>query len=100
MNRRAFLKRGCIIAAGVQIVPNYVLGQSQTPPSGRLNIAGIGIGGQGGGVLNDMRTENIVALCDVDWTKAAHTFNAFPAAEKFKDFRILLEKRKDIEAVM
>ncbi len=77
-----------------------MLGQGLTPPSQKLNIAGIGIGGQGGGVLSDMKSENIVALCDVDWAKAAGTFNAFPRAERLKDYRVMLERRKDIEAVM
>ncbi|HYG34776.1 MAG TPA: Gfo/Idh/MocA family oxidoreductase [Clostridia bacterium] len=100
MKRRTFLKTAVTVAAGFQIVPRHVLGQGVTPPSEKLNIAGIGIGGQGGGVLNDMKTENIVALCDVDWSKAAGTFKAFPNAERFKDYRVMLEKRKDIEAVM
>ena len=100
MKRRNFLKATATVAAGLQIVPRYVLGQGQTPPSAKLNIAGVGIGGQGGGVLGEMKTENIVALCDVDWTKAADTFKACPKAERFKDYRVMLEKRKDIEAVM
>lgn len=100
MKRRAFLKIAATAATGFQIVPRYVLGQGQTPPSEKLNIAGVGIGRQGGGVLNDMKSENIVALCDVDWSKAAHTFKAFPNAARFKDYRVLLEKQKDIEAVM
>lgn len=100
MKRRTFLRTAATIAAGVQIVPHHVLGQGEAPPSAKLNIAGIGIGGQGGGVLGDMKSENIVALCDVDWTKAAGTFKAFPKAERFKDYRVMLEKRKDIEAVM
>jgi predicted dehydrogenase len=100
MKRRVFLKAAAVATFGFQLVPRYVLGQGQTPPSNKLNIAGIGIGGQGGGVLGDMKTENIVALCDVDGNKAAHTFNAFPKAERFKDYRVMLEKRKDIEAVM
>ena len=69
-------------------------------PSEKLNIAGIGIGGQGGGVLRDMATENIVALCDVDSNKAAGTFKAFPKAEQFRDYRVLLDKQHDIDAVM
>lgn len=88
------------MAAGIQVVPRHVLGQGATPPSAKLNIAGIGIGGQGGGVLSEMKSENIMALCDIDWSKAAGTFNAFPQAEKFKDYRVMLEKRKDIDAVM
>ena len=100
MKRRHFLQAAATVAVGIQIVPRHVLGQGQTPPSEKLNIAGVGIGGQGGGVLNDMKSENIVALCDVDWAKAAGTFKAFPKAERFKDYRVMLEKRKDIEAVM
>ena len=100
MKRRRFLQTAATLAMGIQIVPRYVLGQGQTPPSEKLNIAGVGIGGQGGGVLNDMKSENIVALCDVDWAKAAGTFQAFPNAERFKDYRVMLEKRKDIDAVM
>ena len=100
MKRRAFLKITSSVLVSFQVVPRYVLGQGLTPPSEKLNIAGIGIGGQGGGVLNDMKSENIVALCDVDWTKAAGTFRNFPKAERFKDYRVMLEKRKDIEAVV
>src|SRR4051812_41276105 len=100
LHRRRFLQQAVTVAAGIQIVPRYVLGQGQTPPSAKLNIAGIGVGGQGGGVLNDMKQESIVALCDVDATKAGHTFKAFPDAEQFKDYRRMLEKRKDIEAVV
>jgi predicted dehydrogenase len=100
LNRRNFLKVTATVAAGFQVVPRHVLGQGLTPPSARLNLAGVGIGGQGGGVLNDMKRENIVALCDVDWSKAAGTFRAFPNAARFKDYRVMLEKRKDIDAVM
>lgn len=100
MKRRRFLQSAATLAAGFYIVPRHVLGQGQTPPSAKLNIAGIGVGGQGGGVLGDMKTENIVALCDVDWGKAAGTIRAFPNAERFKDYRVMLEKRKDIDAVM
>ncbi len=100
MNRRTFLKAAASGALAFQIVPRHVLGQGMTPPSEKLNIAGIGVGGQGGGVLNDMKGENIVALCDVDSAKAAGTFKNFPNAERFKDYRVMLEKRKDIEAVM
>ena len=82
------------------IVPRHVLGRGLTPPSEKLNIAGIGIGGQGGGVLRDMVGENVVALCDVDWNKAAATFKAFPKAEHFRDYRVLLDMRRDIDAVM
>jgi predicted dehydrogenase len=100
LTRRAFLRVSASTALAFQVVPRHVIGQGVTPPSEKLNIAGVGIGGQGGGVLGDMKSENIVALCDVDWAKGAGTFRAFPNAEKFKDYRVMLDKRKDIEAVM
>ena len=100
MKRRTFLRTTTAALLGFQVVPRHVLGQGQTPPSNKLNIAGVGVGGQGGADLSEMKGENIVALCDVDEARAGGTFNAFPKAEKFKDFRVMLEKRKDIEAVL
>ena len=101
IHRRRFLATAAGAAVGLQIVPRSVLGgPGQKPPSEKLNIAGIGVGGQGGGVLREMAAENIVALCDVDSKYAAHTFKTYPGAEVFKDYRVLLEKRKDVEAVV
>src|SRR5512137_1280503 len=99
MNRRQFLKTAAV-TAGVTIVPRHVLGgPGFVAPSDKLNIAGIGCGGQGGGDLGQMSTENIVALCDVDWERAAKTFAKYPDVPRYRDFRIMLEKQKDIDAV-
>ena len=70
-------------------------------PSDRLNIAGIGIGGVGRRNLQNMKTENIVALCDVDWDYALKTFQDFPDAKQFKDWRVMLDEMgKDIDAIL
>ncbi|MHB1033762.1 MAG: Gfo/Idh/MocA family protein [Pirellulales bacterium] len=88
------------VAAAI-VVPRHVLGGAgNTPPSAKLNIAGIGIGGQGGSDLEQVAGENIVALCDVDWDYAAHTFEKYPRAKKYKDFREMLDKERDIDAVV
>jgi predicted dehydrogenase len=87
-------------ACSFHVVPRHVLGRGVAPPSETLNIAAIGIGGQGGGVIRAMATENFVAPCDVDSEKAAATFKAFPRAEPFRDYRVLLDRREDIDAVM
>ncbi|HYW80985.1 MAG TPA: Gfo/Idh/MocA family oxidoreductase, partial [Thermoguttaceae bacterium] len=101
MRRRQFIKTTTAALAGFSIVPRHVVvGAQTTPPSEKLNIAGIGIGGQGAGVLRDMQSENIVALCDVDWNKAAATFGHFERAKQYKDYRVLLDKQTDIDAVM
>ncbi len=100
-DRRKFLATGTAVAAAVTIVPSHVLGlQGQQPPSEKLNIAGIGIGGMGRGNVNACRNENIVALCDVDKKYAAGTFKAYPKATEYTDYRVMLDKQKDIDAVI
>jgi predicted dehydrogenase len=64
----------------------------------RLNIACIGVGGQGASDVQNVSSENIVALCDVDERRAAKTFETFPDAKRYTDFRKMLEQ-KDIDAV-
>jgi predicted dehydrogenase len=86
--------------AAFSLVPRHVLGLGETPPSEKLNIAGVGIGGQGAADLNEMRGENIVALCDVDSAYAAHTFAEYPRARRYRDFREMLEREKGIDAVV
>ncbi len=101
LSRRDFIGGAASLAA-FSIVPSHVLGQNGvTPPSGKLNIAGIGVGGMGWGNLQAMRSENIVALCDVDSKYAKRTFDAYPKAQKYRDFRVMLDKhKKDIDAVL
>ena len=72
------------------------------PPSDKLNVAGIGVGGMGKNVLTDVaQTENIVALCDIDWSdRVKNVFNTYPGAETYKDYRVMLDSRKDIDAVI
>ncbi len=83
------------------IVPRHVLGgNGYTPPSRKLNIACIGVGGMGWVDIKNVSTENIVALCDVDESRAAKTFSEHPKARKYRDFRKMLEKEeKNIDAV-
>jgi predicted dehydrogenase len=117
MDRRNFLKSTAASMGLFSIVPSYVLGQNgKTPPSGRLNIAGIGIGGMGKGNLQALcvpkskrdtsfwpnnDSQNIVALCDVDWAYAEETFREYPDAKRFKDYRVMLEEMGDkIDAVV
>jgi len=66
----------------------------------KLNIAGIGIGGQGHEDMKNCEEHNVVALCDVDSAYAGRTLRRFPNAKQYKDFRVMLEKQKDIDAVV
>lgn len=87
-------------AAGVTIVPRNVLGgKGYKAPSDTLNIACIGIDGKGRSDIEQCATENIVALCDVDISAGKEVREEHPEANQYQDFRIMLEKEKDIDAV-
>ncbi len=100
MNRRGFLQAAAGTAFAFHVVPRHVLGRGFIPPSEKLNIAGIGIGGRGRSVLKEMAGENIVALCDIDSAKAAPTFKDYPKAEVGRDYRALLDRAQGFDAVM
>src|SRR5258705_5594380 len=145
---RKFIKNTAIGGAALTIVPRYVLGRGMPPPSDLLNIAGVGVGGMGRANLIALASQNIVALCDVDWDFAGKAFerlggeidrleariNQPPSgdqaqsqtrtglnsstpeqqlanmkrlytehwqkAKRYKDYREMLEKQKDIDAVV
>jgi predicted dehydrogenase len=100
--RRTFLKTAAAATVGFQFIPRHVLGGAgKNPPSGKLNIASIGAGGQAASDLQNMTSENIVALCDVDDRQAAGMFKRFPQAKRYKDFRKMLDDQGDkIDAVL
>ncbi|HWH70504.1 MAG TPA: Gfo/Idh/MocA family oxidoreductase [Candidatus Sulfotelmatobacter sp.] len=100
LNRRHFLA-ATAMASAFTILPRHVLGgPGRNGPNEKLNIAGIGIGGMGAANLQGLASQNIVALCDVDHDYAAKTFQQYPNAKRYTDFREMLEKQKDIEAVV
>ena len=102
LSRREFLGRASAAAATFTIVPSHVLGGAgRTAPSEKLNIAAIGAGGQAAWDIENVSSENIVALCDVDLKQAADTFKKYPTAKKYRDYRVMLEKEdKNIDAVV
>ena len=99
LTRRAFIAATTtVVALGgrakaqtntARVVPRKI------SPNEKLNLAGIGVGGMGSGDVNGCASENIVALCDVDWKSAEETFYRFPEAKKYKDFRKMLEEMGD-----
>ena len=102
--RRDFVKQTALTTGAVAaatVVPRHVLGgPRQVPPSEKLNIAGIGIGGMGGANVRNVESENIVALCDVDPNHAARTIGRYPKAKFYIDYREMLDKQADIDAVV
>jgi hypothetical protein len=149
ISRRKFLAKAATTAAAVTIVPRHVLGRGFVPPSDKLNIAGVGVGGMGRANLINLSSQNIVALCDVDWGYAGKGFDRLdteipalqkrmeepppaptgqqlaggappfdpvkakarlehmirlkndllPKAKRYQDYREMLDKQKDIDAV-
>ncbi|HNS00557.1 MAG TPA: Gfo/Idh/MocA family oxidoreductase [Planctomycetota bacterium] len=98
-SRRKFM--GAAAAApAFTVLPRRVLGGTVAAPSDKLCIAGIGVGGMGAANLANMASENIVALCDVDFEYAAPTFKRYPAAKRYKDYRVMLAEQADIDAVV
>ncbi len=101
INRRQMIAAGAA-AAAISIVPRHVLGgPGQTPPSEKLNVAGIGVGGMGSGDVRSVSgSHNIVALCDPDHRMLDNNAKQFPEAKLYADYRKMLEMEKQIDAVL
>ncbi len=100
LTRRKFLRNAALAGSGLVILSNSRSVRG-TPANSRLNIAGIGVGGRGAADIEGVAGENLVALCDVDHKHAAATFEKFPAAKRYTDFRKMLEETHDeIDAVV
>lgn len=110
LSRRAFLETTAAAAAGFMIVPRKVLGgPGRQAPSDTLNIGCVAVGGKGFSDVQDVSSENVVALCDVDDMKMAAFLNSdehtadrkemYTKAIKYRDWRKMLEKEKDLDAI-
>jgi len=111
ISRRNFLGGSAIAAAAFTIVPSHVLGgPGKKAPSDKLNIACVGVGGKGKTDIKEVSSENIVALCDVDQTQfksfeeehedKPELMAQYNKATKYRDFRVMLDKEKNIDAVV
>ncbi len=143
ISRRQFMANTTMAGAGLAIVPRGAMGRGLTAPSDRLNVACVGVGGQGRTNLINLATENIVALCDVDWDYAGQALDRLdrdiaaqherlaattgpspltplerertavqisnmrrlkdehlPRARRYQDYREMLDRQKDIDAVV
>ncbi len=101
ISRRKFIGNVSAATAGFTILPGYVIsGLGHISPSDKLNIACVGVGGVGGTNVNNCNSQNIVALCDVDWDYAKGLFDQYPDAKKYKDYRKMFDELgKSIDAV-
>ena len=102
MSRRDFLHASVTAGTAALMLPNSKLAFGSEANS-KLNIAAIGVGGQGRSDLDNFigLGENVVALCDVDTARAGDIFKKCWGAKAFKDFRRMLEEMdKQIDAVL
>lgn len=97
ITRRSFVQRSALVA-GVLSFP-FIARRNVLGANSRLNIASIGVGGKGEVDVAGCDSENIIALCDVDDARAAGTFKKYPGAKRYRDFRVMFDKEKSIDAV-
>jgi predicted dehydrogenase len=97
LTRRTFLMGSALTVAGLPTVAGAA--GRRGSPTEKLNVAAIGAGGMGASDVRGMSRENLIALCDVDWDRAAESFNRFPNARRYKDFRVMLDKEPLLDAV-
>ncbi|MEO8595459.1 MAG: Gfo/Idh/MocA family oxidoreductase [Candidatus Solibacter sp.] len=101
ITRRKALALGAA-TAGFTFIPARVLGREDAPPpSDKMNLAFMGLGLAGRTQVNAMSSQNIVALCDVDWREgsgrgmmgaASAVAKQHPEAKRFDDWRVMLQE--------
>jgi len=99
------VSRRSVLAAGLAsplIVSRYVLGgPGYQAPSDTLRIAAVGVGGMGGAYLRGCKGEQVVALCDLDHSRAAKVFDTYPDATRYHDFRRMFDREaKNFDALI
>ena len=88
---------------GLGAVHSALPARASDSPNEKLNIGMVGVGtGSVGGIMNlpAMSSQNIVAMCDVDHKYAGPNFAKYPKATIYSDFRKMLDKQKEIDAVV
>ena len=104
MKRRNFVKKVAASSTAFSIVPSFVLGKGHVPPSDTLYVSAFGVGGRGAGVMNGLDNTNkvkYVTLCDVDDRRAKNSYEKYPDAKRYKDFRKVFDNHlNEIDAIM
>ncbi len=110
LNRRRLLRNAALAGVGLWLSGGRARIKGESPNE-KLNVAVIGAGGRGMANLSAVAaTENIVALCDVDWRLevpryhrplAGTTFKKYPNVKKYRDYRKMLDEMgRRIDAVV
>jgi predicted dehydrogenase len=101
-NRRQFLMHSAAAVGGASLLAGTRGSVYGYRANEKLNIAIVGVGGQGRSHVNDgeVKKENVVALCDIDDRHLYEAAAVHPMAEQYNDFRVMFDKQKDIDAVI
>jgi len=102
IHRRNFLRTSALAGTGLLILRDSRLAFAYEA-NAKLNVAGLGVSGQGRGNLDHIAKlgQNLVALCDVDQAHAAGTFKQYPQAKSYRDFRRMFDELdKGIDALV
>jgi predicted dehydrogenase len=102
-SRRTFLSSSAAAAGALSLgaYVNPAAAQQSKSSNERLRIAGVGTTGRAGADLNELSSQEIVALADVDDNNMAKGSARYPMARQYRDFRVMLEKEAgNIDAVM
>jgi predicted dehydrogenase len=98
ITRRDFIKSATISVTVAAVGPAIAQPGSANE---RLDVAIVGVGGQGGYSYGNLRNENIVAIADVDAERAGKPFAEMDSSHRFTDFRVMLDQvQNDIDAVV
>jgi len=99
VSRRRLLQAAGAVAAFTIIPGGLVRGFAANE---KVNVGIIGVNGMGRGNRQWLARDgaNIVALCDVDDKSLAEAAKEHAGARPWNDFREMLEKQKEIDAVM
>ena len=100
LHRRDVLKTAAL-SGGALILPGLAMGKSKKSATDKLNVALIGVGGIAKTCFRDCDEENVVAIAEVDDVRGAIGLAQYPEAQRYKDFRRLLDKHgKELDAVI
>ncbi|HUT37495.1 MAG TPA: Gfo/Idh/MocA family oxidoreductase [Planctomycetota bacterium] len=99
--RRAFLRDAALGGAGLVVLSSSRAARTFAA-SAKVNVAIVGVGGRGKWYVDVIpKQASVVALCDVNDSKATAAYKALPDVPKFHDFRVMLDKmHKEIEGVI
>ena len=100
-NRRELLETTALAGAGL-LLGSAARGAPSRSPNEKLGVAVIGVGGRGRANLDGVgKTEEIVALCDVDQAHAGNAFDKYPRAKRYTDYRRMFDElHASIDAVI